>query len=345
MHALADVVCACYWAMVGPDDAAQHLRMARELAQLARDAGDLRLQANGHASAMGHLLEQGDLDGSMRELDRLEQLAKARHDRYTRWLVGVIRAMHAHRQGQLAAAESFALEAIGQWEDRPPFATPVQVFGAQMMLLRREQGRLHELAEPVAAVVSHTPDMPVWRCLLANTYAQIGDRDRAELELKRLGDLSVLPRDAFWLLAVTTVAAAASAVNDLGLCRRAYELLVPYTNTVTVAAIVLCEGSASRPLGMLATTLGHYDEAELYFKRALRMNAQIKSPLWIAHTQRHYAHMLLLRNHRNDHDKALKLLNQALVTATELGLDALADNIMLKLPADAGDATRGDVQA
>jgi tetratricopeptide (TPR) repeat protein len=204
-----------------------------------------------------------------------------------------------------------------------------------MMLLRREQGRLDELVEPVAAIVEHTPDVPMWRCALANIYAQLGDRDRAERELTLLGDVSSLPRDMFWLMGITTVGSAASSLNDLGLSRCVYELLVPYTNTVIVTASVLCEGSTSRPLGMLATTLDHYDEAELYFKRALKMNTQIRSRLWIAHTQHDYAHMLLLRNHRNDHDKADKLLEQALATANELGLKVLADNALLKLGAEA----------
>jgi hypothetical protein len=66
------------------------------------------------------------------------------------------------------------------------------------------------------------------------------------------------------------------------------------------------------------------------------MNAQIRSPLWIAHTQHDYARMLLLRNHRSDRDKAHKLLTQALTSAEQLGLKALADKARpLKLAAEA----------
>jgi hypothetical protein len=55
---------------------------------------------------------------------------------------------------------------------------------------------------------------------------------------------------------------------------------------------------------------------------ALRMNAQIRSPLWIAHTQHDYADMLLHRSHPGHRDKALQLLDEALTTAEQLGLKA-----------------------
>jgi hypothetical protein len=68
-----------------------------------------------------------------------------------------------------------------------------------------------------------------------------------------------------------------------------------------------------------------YDRAARHFEDALKMNTQIRSPLWIAHTQHAYARMLLLRNHPGDNDKARELLRQALVTAQPLSLKALID--------------------
>jgi tetratricopeptide (TPR) repeat protein len=81
----------------------------------------------------------------------------------------------------------------------------------------------------------------------------------------------------------------------------------------------LCQGSASRPLGLLATTLSRYEDAAQHFEHALTMNMQIRSPLWVAHTQHDYARMLL-RNHAGDREKALELLDEALATAEALGL-------------------------
>jgi hypothetical protein len=75
---------------------------------------------------------------------------------------------------------------------------------------------------------------------------------------------------------------------------------------------------------MLATTLTRYDDAAGHFEHALTFNTRIRSPLWVAHTQHDYARTLLLRNDPGDRQKARELLDQALATAEELGLKALA---------------------
>jgi tetratricopeptide (TPR) repeat protein len=87
----------------------------------------------------------------------------------------------------------------------------------------------------------------------------------------------------------------------------------------------ICVGSASRSLGLLAATMGRFDAAARHFDDALEMNAKIRSWLWVAHTQHDYAHTLLRSDHPGDRDKALKLLDAALVTADTLGLKALTD--------------------
>ncbi len=103
-----------------------------------------------------------------------------------------------------------------------------------------------------------------------------------------------------------------------------YELLLPHADTCVVTLSVICEGATARPLGMLATTLGRYDDAERHFERALEMNARIRFPLWTAHTQYEYARMLRLRDRPGDRGRARTLLATASATAGELGLHALS---------------------
>ncbi len=323
-HALADVLAICYFVTRRPDHPEHNLRMARELTRLAVELGDVRLLAYGHGAVIGHCLELGDIDGALQEVDELERLAQTRNDRYVRWLLAANRALLACVAGQLQPAESFSVEAIGQWADRPQFAPPAQLFGGQMFLLRREQGRLDELIDAVAVHVEQGPEVPAWRCALAHTYAQLGDRDPAAHELELVGDPARLPHDALWLLSVTLVGTTASYLDDHDRCRQAYELLLPHANVCLVNPSMLCEGSTSRPLGMLATTLGRYDDAERHFTRALEMNARIRSPLWTSHTQYEYARMLRRRSAAGDREQARALLATACATASELGLLALS---------------------
>jgi hypothetical protein len=86
-----------------------------------------------------------------------------------------------------------------------------------------------------------------------------------------------------------------------------------------------CFGSASRPLGLVATALSRFDDAARHFETALATNARIESPLWVAHTQHGYARMLLLRGRPGDPERAHELLGAALATANKRGLKALAN--------------------
>ncbi|MGH2942932.1 MAG: ATP-binding protein, partial [Solirubrobacteraceae bacterium] len=321
-YALAEVLATSYWVTRGPDDPGHNLRLARELTALAEDVGDVRLLAYGHGTVIGHRLEQGDIDGALRELDELADVASTRNDRYARWLLAANRALLACVEGRLDRAESFALEAIGQWADRPLFSAPAQLFGGQLFQLRREQGRLGELLDVVAAHVEQAPEVPAWRCALVHIHVQLGDRDRACEQLDLLGDLSSLTHEALWMLSVTLVGTAASLLDDRSRSRRAYEMLAPYADIYIVNPSLLCEGSTSRPLGMLATTLGRYGDAERHFERALEMNAGIRSRLWTAHTQCEYARMLRLRG-GPDQERARAMLARAIATADELGLHAI----------------------
>jgi tetratricopeptide (TPR) repeat protein len=136
---------------------------------------------------------------------------------------------------------------------------------------------------------------------------------------------------------VAALCGVAAYLGDVPRAKLLYGLLSPYADRCVVTFSLLCAGSAARPLGILATMLARFEDAEHHFEQALRTNTQIKSPLWTAHTQHDYARMLLLRNHRDDRHRALEALHDAVATAEKLGLKALADKARpLKLTAEAG---------
>jgi uncharacterized protein HemY len=80
-------------------------------------------------------------------------------------------------------------------------------------------------------------------------------------------------------------------------------------------------------LGLLATTMSLWTEAEGHFEAALEMNAKLGARPWLAHTQHQYATMLLNRDQVGDRDRATSLLDEALGTASELGMAALIEKI------------------
>jgi hypothetical protein len=131
-----------------------------------------------------------------------------------------------------------------------------------------------------------------------------------------------LPRDWQWLVNIAILSDVVAYLEDGRRAELLYQLLLPFSDRCVVGW-PLCLGSASRPLGRLATTMGRSDAAARHFEDALLMNAKIRSPLWIAHTRHDYARTLLRRDQRGDREHALELLNAARSTAHKLGLKAL----------------------
>jgi tetratricopeptide (TPR) repeat protein len=228
--------------------------------------------------------------------------------------------------------ETLARAALAhRFEGRDELAS--RAFGVQMFFLRREQGRLDEHLEVAEGLAAQYHG--AWHYTLAYIYAQLNRpaQAREQLEATRTDDL---PRDVYWLANLSVLCEVVAFLGDAPRAQRLYKLLLPYADRCIVVFALLCQGSASRLLGLLATTLSQLQEAERHFEHALTMNAQIRSPLWIAHTQHDYARMLLLRDRSGDRDKALELLTDALATAQQLGLTALADKARpLKLEVEA----------
>jgi DNA-binding NarL/FixJ family response regulator len=89
-----------------------------------------------------------------------------------------------------------------------------------------------------------------------------------------------------------------------------------------------CYGAASRYLGMLATTMAHWEEAQQHFEDALAMNARMGARPWLAHTQHQYAVMLMARRQPGDRERAMHLLDEALTMSRALGMQALEARVV-----------------
>ena len=103
-----------------------------------------------------------------------------------------------------------------------------------------------------------------------------------------------------------------------------YEKLLPLAEYCIVLGLATaCTGSASAPLGKLATTLGRFDDAERHFEDAIAMNRKLRAPTWVAEAQLGYARMLLVRESPGDRARARGLLTLAFATARECGMAKL----------------------
>ena len=161
-------------------------------------------------------------------------------------------------------------------------------------------------------------------------YTELGLTDDARKEFEDLAqhDFADLPRDVVWMGTMTYLVDVCTFLGDRARAEMLYQILLPFAGrNVVVGTGTACYGALSRYLGALATTLDRWDDAARHFEDALAMNARMEACPWLAHTQDQYATMLLARHQSGDRDKAVTLLDAALVTARELGMRALEERI------------------
>ena len=122
------------------------------------------------------------------------------------------------------------------------------------------------------------------------------DAAREAFEVVAAPGFDALPRDANWLIALTLAAEVCAALGDAERARELYDLLAPHGGrNVLVGRAASCNGCASRLLGMLASVLGEWDEAERRFFEAREMHVRMGARPFLARTELAWAEMLLAR--------------------------------------------------
>jgi tetratricopeptide (TPR) repeat protein len=268
----------------------------------------------------------GDVDRCKAVAVRYERLADELKQPSQLWYGLVLRSHLAQFRGQFEEAEKLAEEAfrLGEraqnWD--AGFSYRISMFG-----LRREQGRLAEIADLLRRSVDEYPGYRSFRCLVTLLEWELGREDAARAAFAELSaaNFEALPRDSEWLYCLCNLAEVVSLLEEEAVVPTLYELLLPFGAFNAVAAGELAVGSVSRYLGLLAVTNSRWDEAESHFEFALEMNARMNARPWLAHTQDDFARMLLTRNAPGDAEKAQALLSEALTTYEELGMRAAAE--------------------
>ena len=329
---LGYVLDARFMAIWAPDNTGVRLAIAAEMVQLSESTGDLERLFQGHAHRMWTLLELGDLAAVPAEIGITSRISDDLRQPAQLWMVAAGRALCALLEGRFEQAGELTEEAFRLGERTIPWNAAV-TRDFQLFALRREQGRLDELEEAVRDAVQAYPTYPVWRCVLADLYAELGRHDQARAEFERFAadDFTGLPFNEEWLLGLTLLADVCAALGDVPRAGRLYELLLPYRELHAVGQVEISLGAVARALGKLAATAGRCEQATRHFEAAIRLNEQSGARPWTAHARHDYARMLAAHG---DRQQAHQQLAQALATYRELGMDRWADNTLAR-----GDST------
>jgi DNA-binding SARP family transcriptional activator len=301
------------------------IAQGERLVALGEQIGDKERVFAGHDYRLQSFWMLGDRAGVEVELEALGVLAEELRQPAQRWHVNAVRTALALMEGQFERAERLISEtlALGQ---RSESWNAVVSQRLALFVLRRAQGRLAELEDTIGRSTHEYPALLRFRCALAHLYAALrreGDA-RATLDSLLSRDLGQEHLDTEWFFSVSLLPDPCAFLGDEAAAAKLYSLLLPYEHVYAVAAIETVFGSLARGLGVLATTLRRFDEAERHFKVAIETERRMRARPWLAHAQHDLAAMLLARGAAADRERARALLEEAAATYRELGMPTWA---------------------
>ncbi|MDP9180990.1 MAG: protein kinase, partial [Chloroflexota bacterium] len=272
----------------------ERLATANEVLRIAEATGSVEGRFWGHWQRVSAFLGIGDMVNVDLEIAALRLAAEEFRQPFYLWFIPLLDAMRALGDGRWADAEALIPQALATGQG-PHGLAAFGMFGAQMFPLRREQGRIAEMEAPTRGYVDQFPLLPAWRAALAYLYCELGRLEDARTQYELLGEPGAVTRDWNWPIGIALFAEVCWHLNDGPTAAKLYDLLLPFANrNVIVGAMANFYGSTSRFLGLLATTLERWDDAEKHFNEAIEMHVKLSQP-WLGWTQFQYADMLLRR--------------------------------------------------
>jgi len=332
---LAPVLIARYVPIWTPDNLEERLDLAAEVRNAAEVAGDTAHLMFSQFFELACLYEVGDIQTLERANDRMTEAARRSGMPYFWWAETLWQLGRAHREGRFADMEA-SLSTVGGSSQA---LTALYFRALHLFIVRREQGRLAELAQPISDVIEMTNDLSnpfdrhrgqvahiAYLILLIETRQEHEARARFEEFARR--DFANLARDAYWLATIVLLADVCALLEDSKRAATLYDLLLPYADrNAAPGSSAIYLGAVSHYLGLLATLLGRWGAAERHFDDALARNARMKAVPHGAWTRAAYARMLLARNSPGDQGRAAELLDQAQATADRVGMVRLVAEV------------------
>lgn len=319
-------LCCRHWAIWGPDNLADRTAVATEMVALAERVDDHEMALQAHRFRLVDALEIGDIDQVDADQAACEALGERLRQPYYTWYVLAFRALRAFLDGRFDESERLSQEALAVGQ-RAQTSNVSQMYGAQMLALRREQGRSAEVEPMLQGLVAQFPTVPSWRCGLAYVLNELDRRDdaRAQFEILAADEFSGIPRDAFWLVAMLGTIEVCVSLADRERAAVLYRLVRPYADHFAVNVVGTCVSSIARGLGCLAGLLSDADEAKQHFESAIALESRLGARPLLAHSQHDYGAMLLQHDGKGDREKARQLLGAAHATFEQLGMQSFAE--------------------
>jgi DNA-binding CsgD family transcriptional regulator len=316
-----------------------------ELLDVATCVGEADLLADAHVVRTTVLCEAGERAEVERSHTIARDMVATLNQPIDRWNTQRNEAMLRLLTGDFSGVEQLMNETLllGQQFDE---LGALLAYGVQLFALRREQGRLHELVEPVKAFVQQYARIPAWQCGQAMILCESASLDAVSLETQQWQsqartifeefaqhNFATLPPDYVWPLGMTVLAEVCAALGDRARAAVLYDQFKRYRAPMVMGgAGFICCGAVERVRGQLASVMQDWETAEGHFAEALAVNSRMGALPWVAHTKHEWAAMLIARGLPKDGRRAVALLREARDIAAELGMARLQALVDLASP-------------
>jgi len=323
-------------------DPETRLATATELVALGEHAGDLEAIAMGRLWRCIHSLEAGDAQTMRHEQWVLARLAEELRQPAWSWYAQISGVMCALFDGRFEDAERAIALSFEAGRKTLPYAAHAY-FVFTSMILRVLQGRAGEFVPQYRAVTQGVPS-PAALAPLAWAESELGNAGevRRILAVVTADDFVHVERDVSALIVMAFLAEAAAFVGDRERASRLYEIMAPlesrWVHWVVFTDAVPTLGPIAHFLGLLARTMGRFEEAAGHFHAAIEAASQAGAPAYRARAQYEYAVLLRSDSPLRDDGRARRFLADARATAAATGMAGLC----AKIDALGVSSARGD---
>src|SRR5581483_10908806 len=186
--------------------------------------------------------------------------------------------------------------------------------------------RLQQLAPILTNFLGTVDRNKQWLPELMVLHMELDHKEEAAKLFEELAaqDFADLPNDGTWGTSTVYLAEVCTYLDSKRHAPLLYRLLLPYCGRNIITGFQLSVfGPIDRFLGMLASVMERWEEAERHFRAARAMSERQGSVPATAHIHHDFARMLLKRNQGDDATEAQDLLDSSIALAAQLGMHSL----------------------
>jgi|GEM_PF-2233435 len=276
---LSRVLPHAYLALGAPWDLERRSDLVDEVSALGRRIGDASTEWEGCLLAYSVQLERGD-PAVFPTVRRARHLSDLLREPTREWETQWMEAGADHLRGDLEGAErriEGSLASSGAVAPSRVLAT----YGAQLLAIRIDQGRVAELLGDLERLVDEQPGVAAWRSGLALAAADSGRSDLALDQLStfwRSGSM-VVPGDFTWTAMLMVLARAAARVGTTVMRADLAAALEPYSGRLAWGGS--CSyGPIDTGRGLLLAALGDRAGALAAFERGRAVSAGLGADVY-----------------------------------------------------------------